>query len=62
MTLCFDAVGADEVQLNPPSRFPGGQMGCFSVIPESTTTYTLTARKGALKDSRKLTIKVKPAV
>ena len=62
VTLCFDAVNADEVKLDPPSRFPGGQMGCFAVVPEATTTYTLTARKGALKDSRKLTIKVKPAV
>lgn len=62
VTLCFDAVNADEVTLDPPSRFPGGQLGCFSVVPSATTKYTLRARKGAIRDSRTLVIKVRGGV
>jgi hypothetical protein len=61
-TLSFADQNADEVSINPPV-FPtlhGAPSGQFSVRPDKTTTYTLTAKgKNGHVAQKQLTVEVK---
>jgi hypothetical protein len=62
-SLSFGAQNADEVSISPPV-FPtlhGAPSGQFSVKPDKTTTYTLSAKgKNGRVVQKQLTLEVKP--
>lgn len=59
LMLCYDAVGADSLRLQPPvvPVTPGKK--CVIVRPASTTTYHLTARAGARTETKQVTVSVR---
>jgi hypothetical protein len=59
-SLSFSASNADEISINP-AVFPtlhGAPAGQFSVKPDATTTYILTAKKNGHVTQKKLTVEV----
>ena len=61
VTLCYGAPQATSVTVDPPvERLKPAERFCFTVKPERTTTYTLTANAGGGKmESAALTVKVR---